>query len=52
MGYIKAEDIPLDIVYEDDYLMIINKPSGMVVHPGNGNEEVIRPDYPDDGGSL
>ena len=36
---IKAEDIPLDIVYEDDYLMIINKPSGMVVHPGNGNEE-------------
>lgn len=32
-----AEDIPLDICYEDDYIMIVNKPSGMVVHPGNGN---------------
>lgn len=31
------EDIPLDIVYEDDDLMVINKPAGMVVHPGNGN---------------
>ena len=27
----------LDIVYEDDYLMVLNKPSGLVVHPGNGN---------------
>ncbi len=34
---IKPENIPLDIVYEDDDLMVINKPSGMVVHPGNGN---------------
>ncbi len=34
---ILAEDIPLDIVYEDDLLLVINKPSGMVVHPGNGN---------------
>lgn len=32
-----AEDIKLDIVYEDDYLLIVNKPSGMVVHPGCGN---------------
>ncbi|MGB0777309.1 MAG: RluA family pseudouridine synthase [Flavobacteriaceae bacterium] len=32
-----AEDIPLDIVYEDDELMVINKPAGMVVHPGHGN---------------
>lgn len=32
-----AEDIPLDIVYEDDDLLIINKPAGMVVHPGHGN---------------
>jgi len=32
-----AEVIPLDIIYEDDDLMVINKPSGMVVHPGNGN---------------
>lgn len=34
---IEAENIPLDIVYEDDYLLVVNKPSGMVVHPGNGN---------------
>ncbi len=34
---IVAEDIPLDIVYEDDDLAIINKKSGMVVHPGSGN---------------
>ncbi|MGL5888307.1 MAG: RluA family pseudouridine synthase [Bacteroidia bacterium] len=32
-----AEDIPLNIVYEDDTLMIINKPPGLVVHPGYGN---------------
>lgn len=32
-----AEDIPLDIVYEDDALVIVNKPAGMVVHPGHGN---------------
>ena len=34
---IKGEDIPLDIVYEDEYLLIINKKSGMVVHPAPGN---------------
>lgn len=34
---IVAEDIPLDIVYEDDDLMIVNKKAGMVVHPGAGN---------------
>lgn len=34
---IVAEDIPLDIVYEDELLMVVNKPAGMVVHPGNGN---------------
>ena len=32
-----AEDIPLDVVYEDDELMVINKPAGLVVHPGHGN---------------
>ena len=32
-------DYPLDIVFEDDYIIIINKPSGMVVHPGNGNKD-------------
>ena len=31
------EDIPLDIVYEDDSIIVINKPSGMVVHPAPGN---------------
>jgi len=36
---IKAEDIPLDIVYEDDDVLVINKPQGMVVHPACGNYE-------------
>lgn len=34
---IVPENIPLDIVYEDDDLMVVNKPAGMVVHPGCGN---------------
>ena len=32
-----AEDIPLDIIYEDDHLLVINKPRGLVVHPAAGN---------------
>ncbi len=32
-----GENIPLDIYYEDEYLMVINKPTGMVVHPAPGN---------------
>ncbi len=32
-----AQPIPLDIVYEDDQLMVVNKPAGMCVHPGHGN---------------
>ena len=32
-----AEDIPLDIVYEDDAVIVVNKSAGMVVHPGHGN---------------
>jgi len=32
-----GEDIPLDIVYEDDDLLVVNKPAGIVVHPGHGN---------------
>ncbi len=32
-----AEDIPLDIIYEDDYLLIVNKPANMVAHPSLGN---------------
>lgn len=36
---ITAENIPLDILYEDDYLLVVNKPKGMVVHPAAGNYE-------------
>lgn len=32
-----AENIPLDIVYEDNFLLVVNKPPGLVVHPGHGN---------------
>jgi len=32
-----GEDIPLDVIFEDDYLLVVNKPAGMVVHPGHGN---------------
>ena len=32
-----AEDIPLDIVFEDQHIIVVNKPAGMVVHPGAGN---------------
>ena len=35
----RAEDIDLDIVFEDDTLLVINKPPGLVVHPGSGNWE-------------
>ncbi len=34
---IVAENIPLDIVYEDDFVLVVNKPPGLVVHPGHGN---------------
>ena len=36
---IEPQDITLDILYEDDYLIVLNKKPGIVVHPGNGNEE-------------
>lgn len=32
-----AQDIPLDIVYEDPWVLVVNKPAGLVVHPGHGN---------------
>ena len=35
---VEAENIPLDIVFEDEDIIVINKPSGMVVHPAPGNE--------------
>ncbi len=35
----EAQDIPLDIVYEDDDILVINKPRDLVVHPGAGNPD-------------
>ena len=35
----EAQNIPLDIVYEDEYILVINKPVGLVVHPGAGNPD-------------
>jgi len=37
--YLKPEKIPLDVRYEDEYLLAVNKPPGMVVHPGAGQGE-------------
>lgn len=34
---LEGEDIPLNILYDDDYIIVVDKPSGMVVHPGAGN---------------
>lgn len=34
---LEAEDIPLDVLYEDNDIIVVNKPKGMVVHPANGN---------------
>lgn len=36
---LKAQDIPVDILYEDDDIIVVNKPKGMVVHPANGNPD-------------
>lgn len=35
----KAQDLPLDIIHEDDDILVINKPAGFVVHPGAGNQD-------------
>ncbi len=37
--HLKAQAIPLDVVFEDDAILVVNKPVGMVVHPGAGNPE-------------
>ena len=39
LSYLKKENIPIDIIYEDEDLIAINKSSGLVVHPGAGNKE-------------
>lgn len=36
---LKAQDIPIEIVYEDNDIIVVNKPKGMVVHPANGNPD-------------
>lgn len=36
---LKAQDIPIEIVYEDDSIIVVNKPKGLVVHPANGNPD-------------
>ena len=36
---LKKQEIPLDIIYEDEDILVVNKPKGMVVHPGNGNPD-------------
>lgn len=36
---IKAQDIPIEIVYEDNDIVVVNKPKGLVVHPANGNPD-------------
>ncbi len=38
-GEWQAEDLPIDVVYQDDDMMVINKPAGWVVHPGAGNPD-------------
>ena len=36
---LKAQDIPVEIIYEDRDIIVVNKPKGMVVHPANGNPD-------------
>ncbi|MBD3317072.1 MAG: RluA family pseudouridine synthase, partial [Chitinivibrionales bacterium] len=36
-SHAQPQDIPLEILYEDEYLLAVNKPAGLVVHPGSGN---------------
>ena len=36
---LEAQDIPIDVIYEDDDIIVVNKPKGMVVHPANGNPD-------------
>ena len=36
---LKAQEIPVEVIYEDEDIIVVNKPKGMVVHPGNGNPD-------------
>jgi len=40
-GPARAQDIPLDVTYEDEHLIVINKPAGLVVHPAAGHPDEI-----------
>ena len=37
--HLKAQNIPVEVVYEDNDIIVVNKPKGMVVHPANGNPD-------------
>ena len=37
--FLKAQDIPLEVIYEDNDIIVVNKPKGIVVHPANGNPD-------------
>lgn len=37
--FLKAQDIPIEIIYEDNDIIVVNKPKGLVVHPANGNPD-------------
>ena len=36
---LEAQDIPIEVIYEDDDIIVVNKPKGLVVHPANGNPD-------------
>ncbi len=36
---LEAQEIPIDVLYEDNDIIVVNKPKGMVVHPANGNPD-------------
>ena len=36
---LKPQDIPVEVIYEDNDIIVVNKPKGMVVHPANGNPD-------------
>jgi 23S rRNA pseudouridine1911/1915/1917 synthase len=60
LPYLKAEPIPLDVLYEDAHLIVINKPAGLTVHPAPGNKDGTLvngllhhcPDLPGIGGEM
>ena len=39
LPYLLAQPIPLDVLYEDDHIIVLNKPAGLTVHPAPGNKD-------------